>query len=538
MVIVFMLYHVAQNTVEQRADHPASFVRDPPKQQAKDKVTVDNRPLEKKQPAAVQKPVSSPPKQKPAEKEVTSPKADPAPKKDAAPKKDTPVDAKPAPSNTNKPAKIDKPQVALDDDTKTGATSKSPAKEKPDDGKIHWKKFPEHYPLPTKSIRSLPSGKPAKLPRIQHDFGSETEGSRQRRVERLKEVSAEIKRAWTAYHEYAWGHDELRPVNGGTKDEFAGWAATMVDSLDTLWIAGMRPEFEAAVKYVATIDFTYTETHQLRVFETVIRYLGGLLAAYDISEHKYPVLLDKAVELAEILFGVFDTPNRMPILYYNWQPDSVSRPHSATTAGIAELGTLSMEFTRLAQLTGEQKYYDAIDRITDNLIEFQASGTAIPGLFPEQIDISGCNKTALSIKKSEEAEAKKTKPAARKADSSSDFVSLPEDNSQDTERSKQRPHSADDRIVKRAAIPEEYPAIKTAESAPAKKSPEELADAVPAPHMPVHREAPPPAARGIEDEEECIPQGFAPGRPFAQKFHVGGSQDSAYEYFPKVIFHF
>lgn len=475
------------------------------------------------------------PKPKPVEKEVTSQKTD------KPPKKENTVDANKATSKGNQPAKADKAQIPLDDEVnakpnsagKDAANPKDSTSAKPDDGKIHWKKLPEHYPLPTKSIRHLPTGKPAKLPKIQHDFGSETEGSKQRRLQRLDQIKAEIKHAWTAYHEYAWGHDELRPVSGKTRDPFASWAATMVDSLDTLWIAGMRPEFEDAVKYIATIDFTTTPTRQLRVFETVIRYLGGLLAAYDISEHKYKVLLDKAVELAEILFGVFDTPNRMPILYYNWQPDSVSLPHSATTGGVAELGTLSMEFTRLAQLTGENKYYDAIDRITDNLIQFQESGTAIPGLFPESIDMSGCNQTALYLKRSEESEAKKTKPAARKADDSSDFVELPRDNGDAAvDRSKQRPHSADDRIEKRAAIPEEYPAIKTADPAPAKKKPVEAADQVPEPHMPVHREAVPPATRVTQDEE-CIPQGFAPGSVYTQKFHMGGGQDSAYEYFTK-----
>lgn len=47
----------------------------------------------------------------------------------------------------------------------------------------------------------------------------------------------------------------------------------------------------------------------------------------------------------------------------------------------AELGSLSLEFTRLTQLTGNAKYYDAIQRIS-NLIEEQQNNTAIPGLIP------------------------------------------------------------------------------------------------------------------------------------------------------------
>jgi mannosyl-oligosaccharide alpha-1,2-mannosidase len=56
------------------------------------------------------------------------------------------------------------------------------------------------------------------------------------------------------------------------------------------------------------------------LFETTIRYLGGLLGAYDVSGGKYKVLLEKAEELGEVLMGAFDTPNRMPLTYYHWRP--------------------------------------------------------------------------------------------------------------------------------------------------------------------------------------------------------------------------
>ena len=67
------------------------------------------------------------------------------------------------------------------------------------------------------------------------------------------------------------------------------------------------------------IDFTTTEENDINVFETTIRYMGGFLAAYDISEAKYPTLLAKAVEVGELLMSVFDTPNRMPISRWDWQ---------------------------------------------------------------------------------------------------------------------------------------------------------------------------------------------------------------------------
>lgn len=54
-----------------------------------------------------------------------------------------------------------------------------------------------------------------------------------------------------------------------------------------------------------------------------------------------------------------------------------------------------MEFIRLAQITKENKYYDAVQRITDALEEYQ-NRTLIPGLWPLYIDTSGCGKVRTS----------------------------------------------------------------------------------------------------------------------------------------------
>ncbi len=82
---------------------------------------------------------------------------------------------------------------------------------------------------------------------------------------------------------------------------------------------GFKEDFEQAVKAAETIDFTTTEADFINVFETTIRYMGGFLAAFDVSEQKYPTLLAKAVEVGELLMSCFDTPNRMPISRWDWQ---------------------------------------------------------------------------------------------------------------------------------------------------------------------------------------------------------------------------
>lgn len=187
--------------------------------------------------------------------------------------------------------------------------------------KIHWKPSKEHYPIPKESIIPLPTGIPKALPPVQAKFDKiERPEARRKRIARKEQVKSEFLHAWNGYKNNAFFHDEVRPVSGATHDPFGGWAATLVDALDTLWIMGLTTEFEYAVQAVEKLDFTTYDGGEIRVFETTIRYLGGFLGAYDISGHKYPTLLKKAEELAEILYGVFDTPNRMPILSYGWEP--------------------------------------------------------------------------------------------------------------------------------------------------------------------------------------------------------------------------
>jgi mannosyl-oligosaccharide alpha-1,2-mannosidase len=185
---------------------------------------------------------------------------------------------------------------------------------------IHWQPRSEHFPVPSKSIIQLPSGKPAPIPKIQFEFKEETPEAKADRLSKLKVIKTEFMRSWNGYKEKAWMKDEVMPVSGEFKNGFNGWGATLVDSLDTLWMMGLKTEFEEAVEAVKKIDFTTTPRADIPLFETTIRYLGGLVAAYDISDKKYSILLGKAVELAEILMGAFDTPNRMPITYYYWRP--------------------------------------------------------------------------------------------------------------------------------------------------------------------------------------------------------------------------
>jgi mannosyl-oligosaccharide alpha-1,2-mannosidase len=155
----------------------------------------------------------------------------------------------------------------------------------------------------------------------------------------------------------------------------------------------LKDDFEKAVTAVGNIDFTVTEQETLNTFETTIRYLGGLLSAYDLSEGKYPVLLDKAVELGDMLYAAFDTPNRMPITRWSWRGASEgTKQEAGEMTLLAEIGSLTLEFTRLTQLTGDPRFFDAVQRIMD-IFEAQQQETKMPGLWPVLVNAKKANFT-------------------------------------------------------------------------------------------------------------------------------------------------
>lgn len=216
------------------------------------------------------------------------------------------------PTESSSPVVVDTPEEPGEGRSEVPKDSLTP--------KIHWSKLPEHFPIPSASIIQLPTGKPKQIPNIQHVFADESANDKISREQKLDKIKKTFEFSWAGYKERAWMDDELSPVSGKSRNPFCGWAATLVDSLDTLWIMDMKEEFEEAANAVKDIDFTTTDRKDIPLFETAIRYLGGLLSAYDLSGGTYRVLLDKAVELAEVLMGAFDTPNRMPIAYYFWKP--------------------------------------------------------------------------------------------------------------------------------------------------------------------------------------------------------------------------
>lgn len=246
--------------------------------------------------------------------------------------------------------------------------------------RYNWARRKQRYPV--EKYEQLPTGTPRQLAKIQYEFPASKGAQEARRWE----VKKAFKKCWSSYRAHAWGMDELNPVSLGGSDTFAGWGATLVDSLDSLWMLDMKPEFMEALHHVAAIDWDNTRGNVLcSLFETNIRYLGGLLSAYDLSGEM--VLLRKAVELGDMLYNGFDTPNRMPANSFHFEKAKNGELTPSSREISANVGSLSLEFTRLSQLTGDPKYFDAIERIKQKLLYTQER-SKLPGMWPTFVDVA------------------------------------------------------------------------------------------------------------------------------------------------------
>jgi hypothetical protein len=79
----------------------------------------------------------------------------------------------------------------------------------------------------------------------------------------------------------------------------------IIDSLDSLLIAGLTDEYKRARDWVANVSFDLDD--KFHTFEITIRVLGGLLSAYQLDGEKDWMLVEKAIDLADRLLPAFDT---------------------------------------------------------------------------------------------------------------------------------------------------------------------------------------------------------------------------------------
>lgn len=191
-------------------------------------------------------------------------------------------------------------------------------------------------------------------------------------IERRNAVKEAMLHAWTSYEKYAWGYDELQPQSRRGVNNFGGLGASIIDSLDTLYIMGLDEQFQKAKSWITSLDFN--KGVDASVFETTIRVLGGLLSAYDLSGDD--VFLDKAKQIADRLLPAWDTPTGIPYSSVNLGDGRKNNPGwTGGSSVLADIGTTQVEFIALSQRTGNPKYQEKVENVIHQIHKiFPADG--------------------------------------------------------------------------------------------------------------------------------------------------------------------
>ncbi|EOA90138.1 glycoside hydrolase family 47 protein [Exserohilum turcica Et28A] len=188
--------------------------------------------------------------------------------------------------------------------------------------------------------------------------------------------------------------DELLPVDNTGSNSRNGWGASAVDALSTALIMGEKETVNQILDHIPTINWGVTND-AVSLFETTIRYLGGMLSGYDLlrgplahladSEAKVEALLTQSIHLANNLSFAFETPTGIP-----WNILVLSdRSNSGTPNGLATVGTLILEWTRLADLSGNQTYADLVAKAEEYLLKpSPPSSEPFPGLLGTRINVT------------------------------------------------------------------------------------------------------------------------------------------------------
>ncbi|CCK72654.1 putative mannosidase MNL2 KNAG_0L00310 [Huiozyma naganishii CBS 8797] len=166
------------------------------------------------------------------------------------------------------------------------------------------------------------------------------------------------------------------------------WPLNLVDTLETLYIFNRTAQFNDAVETIAKVDWQVPATIStlVNIPDLASRALGGLISAYELSGEER--LLAAAKRVGDFILRSYDTPNRLPVIQYPWKTSLSNRfPYQESQVGL--LIQMSLELTKLTQLTSKNEYFDAVSHALQVLWR-SAKRVPLDCLFPSVVDASLC----------------------------------------------------------------------------------------------------------------------------------------------------
>ncbi|KAJ1304573.1 hypothetical protein OPQ81_005715 [Rhizoctonia solani] len=194
--------------------------------------------------------------------------------------------------------------------------------------------------------------------------------------------------AYADYKKYAWGHDSLAPLSKTFIDDEDrnGWGATIVDAMSTMKVMGLEDLFTEAVDFSTKIDFNRSKTSdKVSLFETTIRYLGGLISAYELGGKKDQALIDRARDVGNKLSNGWQGSNDFPYNNLDFTTDVPVIEESGIGTRFTVAGTLVLEWGKLAEYTGNNTYLELAEK---SMRRIGTNDSPLPGLPAQGINPS------------------------------------------------------------------------------------------------------------------------------------------------------
>uniref|UniRef100_U5EW55 alpha-1,2-Mannosidase n=1 Tax=Corethrella appendiculata TaxID=1370023 RepID=U5EW55_9DIPT len=235
--------------------------------------------------------------------------------------------------------------------------------------------------IPDLEIKAMPS-MPTRIA-YNANVGEDPDPLVREKRDKVKEM---MQHSWDNYKLYAWGKNELKPISkrghSGSIFGASDLGATIIDGLDTLYLMGMYKEFEEGRDWVARKFTLENVLSDLSVFETNIRFVGGLLTCYAFTGD--PLFKDKAKYVADKLLPAFQTPTGIPYALINLK-NQISKNYGWASGGssiLSEFGTLHLEFSYLSDITGDPIYKEKVQAIRSVLKDIEKP----KGLYPNYLN--------------------------------------------------------------------------------------------------------------------------------------------------------
>lgn len=197
--------------------------------------------------------------------------------------------------------------------------------------------------------------------------------------------------SWKAYHDFAWGMDELQPrtcsgKNWNEDNPYMGLSLSVLDGLTTMHVMGLETELEEALQHVRKMSFSKAMT--ISTFESTIRIVGSLLSIYELRGEKEPWILNQAKIVADKLMFAFNTTTGLPHNTVDLSSHRHFSPDWSQGASVlSEFGTVQLELRTLSYHTKDPSYDMRATHIMD-IVEARAPRD---GMCPIYMSINSAN---------------------------------------------------------------------------------------------------------------------------------------------------